>query len=319
MIRTLSLALFVLVAPLVAYAGGGNLHRVADGKPITLFHDKPSPRGTILMFHGYSGTPKQWEAEAQARHAEGYDVIVAALPGHAFVDKAGQASNARLPKAAEASHYVKFASGMFELANARSGGKVHVVGLSVGGAHALEVGLAQLDRRAADGRPIVRSVVAVSPYLGITPMGPGPIKVDVSETLSNVDHMTFGLLGKALSNVNHPFGSIAAREKTEPQMIGLRSANLGALLAIGRFGDEVMARGKTARVDGRPFYAIVSEKDPTANPVKTAKLAKRIGATLVTVPGDVHNLISPYENPNAASFALVHDTITKALREGDAK
>ena len=317
--RAPSIALVSLFVPALAFGGGGDLHRVADGKPITLFHDRPSPRGTILMFHGYSGTPKQWEAEAKARYAEGYDAIVAALPGHAFVDRRGNASNARLPKAAESDHYVKFAKGMFELANARSGGKVHVVGLSVGGAHALEVGLAERDLEAADGKPVVRSVVAVSPYLGITPMGPGPFKFDVSETLSNLDHLTFGLHGKGLSKVNHELGSIAARQKTEPQTIGLRAANLGALLAIGRFGDEVVARGKQASVARRPYYAIVSEKDPTANPVKTAKLAKQIGATLVTVPGAVHNLISPYENTNPQSFQLVHDTITKALREGEAE
>ena len=39
----------------------------------------------------------------------------------------------------------------------------------------------------------------------------------------------------------------------------------------------------------------------------------------VTVPGKVHNLISPYENPNQATFDKVHDTISKALAEGEAR
>jgi pimeloyl-ACP methyl ester carboxylesterase len=314
--RTLIVLLALLAAP-VAFAGGGDVHRLAPAKPIELLHATPSSRGTILMFHGYSCTPKQWEHEAQARFAEGYDVMVAALPGHAFVDRNGVESHERLPAATQADHYEKFAQAMFDLANARSSGHVHVVGFSVGGAHALEVALRHKDDRAADGKPVVGAAVALNPYLGHSLMGPGPIKVDFAELVSRADTMTGGRLAKhVLAKMSTPFGSKTA---TPEDPNGLTSASLGNVLAIGRFGDHVAERAKDGPVGAMPLYAIVSEHDPLANPAKTIELAQSVGGHVVRVPSHIHNLLSPTINTDEASRKVVHDVISRALADGEAR
>ena len=316
--RRLLAVVFAISLSSLAHAGGGGLARKADGKMIRLFHPTPSKKGTILMFHGYSDGPKQWAEEAAYRHAQGYDVIVAALPGHGFVDTAGNEDLSRLPGAHEAQRYTKFSQAMFELAKARSE-KVHVVGFSIGGAHALEVALTEDRSLGHDGRPVLRSAVAINPYLGPTPEKLGPLSIDKDRLAAIGDRLSFGLVGKLLAKKPFVFTRALAKANAGETDYGFTKATYGNVFAIGRFGDEVRARAQEMVARGGstlPTYVVVSEKDPTANPKKGLALAKQIGAKAVVLPLAIHNPFSPDTNPDAMTRWQVRNTISKALREG---
>jgi len=312
-----------LALGLPVQAGGGGVARKPVAKPIRLLHPSPSPKGTILMFHGFSSGPSQWSGEARHRYKEGYDVIVAALPGHGFVDKAGREDLSRLPTASQADRYTKFARAMFDQARARSG-KVHVVGFSVGGAHALEVALANRELRGKDGEAVVRSVVAVNPYLSPSKRKILGIPYDPDAVVRVADKMTFGLVRKLLPKREYLFdGAIRKQRAGEPD-VGFTRTHLGQVFAIGRFGDQVEARAKAVSKTGglgRPAFIVISEKDPTADPKSGLRLADQIGAEKLVLPTDKHNPFHWSTANEPAEMKLraeVHGTISKALRAGAA-
>lgn len=297
--------------------------RLKSAKPIQLFHPQPSPKGTILMFHGFSAGPTQWSAEARARFKQGYDVIVAALPGHGFVDEHGRQDVSRLPTASQGDRYAKFARAMFERARSRSG-KVHVIGFSVGGTHALEVALANLEVMDKTGRPVVRSMVAINPYLSPTPTKLAGMSIDQDAAVRVADKMSFGLVRKMLPKRDYVFKAAIEKQRAGELDVGFTQVNYGHLFAIGRFGDSVEARARElqkrgARL-GRPAYVIVTDEDPTADPKVGLRVASEIGAQHMVLRSKEHNPFALRLTMSSADLSqrlAVHKAISRALVEAE--
>lgn len=268
------------------------------------------------MFHGYSQTPQYWAAEARSRYEEGYDVMATSLPGHGFIDENGEADTSRVPSAQQADRYTKYAKAMFDKARSRSD-KVHVIGFSVGGAHALEVALSQADTLGKDGKNVLRSAVAINPNIATTPRKVGPFDLDVDRAVKLADLVTFGAVGKALARVPYTF-PLRELEQRAGRPVGFTKVSVNNLLGIMRFGDSVQDRADARQAPMKqPVYVVVSERDPTANPKKGLQLARSIGARTVVLPISVHNPLLGRGAVAATESRRVHDTISEALRRGD--
>lgn len=117
------------------------------GESIVLAHGARAPRAVVL-FHGFTDSPKQFEALADSLFARGDNVFVPRLPHHALrardVGELAKLTAPELCHAADAA--VDVASGL--------GDTVVVMGLSVGGTLAVW---------AAEHRPEVRRAVVIAP------------------------------------------------------------------------------------------------------------------------------------------------------------
>ena len=309
----------VILGPALAFAGGGNVARKTTAKPFELYHPAPSKKGTVLLFHGFSNSTAMWKDEAQHLFEQGFDVMVAALPGHGFVDKQGNEDVSRVPKAHESAKYQKFASAMFDLAAKRSG-MVHVAGLSVGGTHALEVALSKQDVRDEQGRKVLRSLVAINPYLSPTPKKVGPFQIDLDRAAWLADRATFGRASARLTKMPYVFEAAKLRAAHGSADVGLTEVDYGTLYSIGRFGDAVQARAKAWHIEPKdqrlPATIVITERDPTASPVASAQIAERIGAAKVVVRSKLHNLVTKETNPSARDRALVREALVRTFEAG---
>ena len=130
--------------------------QAADGEGVmrpTLFFDQGRRTETaVVLFHGYTNNPEQFERIGRAFHAAGYNVLIPRLPEHGQEDlmtrDLSKITAARL--AASANQAVDIAAGLGE--------DVEVVGLSGGGTLAASV---------AHDRDEVTSAIIISPLFGV--------------------------------------------------------------------------------------------------------------------------------------------------------
>jgi alpha-beta hydrolase superfamily lysophospholipase len=96
-------------------------------RPVLLTHGQKVAK-VVVLFHGLTNCPAQWDALAPMLYAKGYNVLVARLPGHGYQDTLTDALALVTAEdfAASANAAVDVAQGL--------GDKVDVVGLSAGGA-----------------------------------------------------------------------------------------------------------------------------------------------------------------------------------------
>ncbi len=303
----------------LAFAGGGNVARKATAKPFELYHPTASKKGTVLLFHGFSNSSAMWKDEAQYLFEQGFDVMVAALPGHGFVDSHGNEDVSRVPQAHESAKYQKFASAMFHLAAKRSG-RVHVAGFSVGGTHALEVALSKQDVRDKSGRKVLRSLVAINPYLSPPAKKLGPFKVDLDRAAWLADKLTFGRASARLATMPYVFDAAKLRAAHGSLDVGFTQVDYGKIYGIGRLGDAVQARAKAWRIEPEsqrlPATIIITEQDPTASPVASAKIAEQIGAEKVMVRSKLHNLVTKESNPVDKDRATLREALMRTFEAG---
>ncbi|MBF2051827.1 MAG: alpha/beta fold hydrolase [Candidatus Sericytochromatia bacterium] len=117
---------------------------------------EPTPKGTVIMLHGYTAGPWQYD-EAVSRFAEaGYNVYAPRLPGHGFMKPDGTPTGEDMVKPWERERYDQFIDQVYREA-AALGGPVQVIGLSGGGNLALQM---------AEKHPQITGVVAMAPYVG---------------------------------------------------------------------------------------------------------------------------------------------------------
>lgn len=207
-------------------------------------------KGTVVLFHGYTAGPWQYEEMATKLHAAGYNVYAPRLPGHGFMTADGVGSGKRLITSTDRAAYDKYIDETFRDA-AALGVPVHAAGLSGGGNMAL---------RMAEKYPAVRGIFAMAPYLG----GNNP-KGALGNLMAFLDKMTFGLLGRVLDHI--PTGPNA---KVAGQVLPHTQGTIGQVLAARRVGMGV----KTV---SSPIQFVTTAGDALSGTKSVGRLFERTG------------------------------------------
>ena len=135
-------------------------------------------KGVVLGLHGWSAGTWQFEHLGNQLASQGYHVYVPRLPGHGVVDSAGEPTSREFPINNQTARYTQFADKVYTDA-ASLGLPVHTIGLSGGGAIALDIA----------GRHEVASSMLYDPFLS-----PGDATADTLMTIFNwLDKFTFGI------------------------------------------------------------------------------------------------------------------------------
>lgn len=251
-------------------------------------------RGTVVLYHGFTAAPWQYKEMADKLHHEGFNVYAPRMPGHGLADAAGKPSAAEMPETNEQKIWDDFARQTTKDA-AELGVPVHAVGLSGGANVAL---------RAAEECPEVESVTTMAPFLG---SGASGIFFPV---LNVIDMVTFGLFGNLLDK-------LPRKEKPQVEEMPKTEGTWGNALAMYRVG----ARVKKVDV---PLQAITTEGDPLSGAKQVHKLLKhsRNGQNIGWYhfgPEDhvKHAMVSPQENANSDSVALIQNIVTRFAESGE--
>lgn len=188
-------------------------------------HDGPAPKGTLIMYHGYTAGGWQFDALAQKAYADGYNIVIPRLPGHGFKDARGVEDPSHLLDASDWQDYAKFGDQTYALAQGL-GGPISTLGLSVGGDIAMYV---------AEHHDVAK-VVAYAPFL--RPVGAGGTIADIVHAL---DKVTFGLAGRALKWIPWGWGKEAEAQTAAGIRPGHSKFSLGTLYGAAEFGRQVTA------------------------------------------------------------------------------
>jgi esterase/lipase len=191
-------------------------------------HEGPAPKGTIVMYHGYTAGPWQFTALAKKAYADGYNVVIPRLPGHGFKDANGKEDPSHLLDAKNYMQYQTFGDETYAKA-AALGGPVSVVGLSVGGDIAMDVA----------ERHAVAKVVEYAPFLA--PAGAGG---KIASVVHVLDKVTFGLAGRGLAHVGWGWGKESEQQTRDGSRPGHAIFSLGTLYGAAEYGRMVNANAK---------------------------------------------------------------------------
>ena len=140
-------------------------------------------KGVVVGLHGWSAGTWQFEHLGNQLAEQGYHVYVPRLPGHGIIDADGNPTSKDFPVNNEMHKYTEFADRVYSEASS-IGLPVHTVGLSGGGAIALDIA----------GRHDVASSMLYDPFLS-----PGDATADTMMTVFKwLDRITFGLASRIL-------------------------------------------------------------------------------------------------------------------------
>lgn len=246
-------------------------------------------RGTVLLYHGYTGGPWQYPELAGKLHQAGFHVYAPRMPGHGLMKPNGKPTPKMIPTLGKERLWKDFAQETFEDA-AGLGVPVHTVGLS-GGAN-----VALAAARQNPGK--VETVTAVAPFLG------GNGAAGFLLPVLNIFHMvTFGLAGQMLDR-------IPRKRRPDAPETPRTQGTLGQALAMYRLGL------KSREIDA-PLQVVTTAGDALSGTSKVKKLLRKNENN----PHDKHwyhfpqssavphAMISTVENPNTASVNLLHNLI----------
>jgi alpha-beta hydrolase superfamily lysophospholipase len=219
-------------------------------------HDGPAPKGTIVMFHGFTAGPWQFTALAKKAYADGYNVVIPRLPGHGFKDANGKEDPSHLLDASNYMQYQAFGDQSYARA-AALGGPVSVMGLSVGGNIALDVA----------ERHSVAKVVEYAPFLA-----PAGVGGKIASIVHGLDKLTFGLAGKGLAHVPWGWGKESEKQTADGSRPGHALFSLGTLYGAAEYGRMVTNNAKkvTAPVE---FFTTGADTAADEGAIKRAYLA----------------------------------------------
>jgi esterase/lipase len=211
---------------------------VPGARSILLTSGAPTPRA-VLLLHGLTDSPRQFEALAYLLHADGINVYVPRLPQHGLRGGSARAlgtlTSAQLSRVADS--VVNEARGL--------GDSVIVMGLSMGGTMAAWI---------AQRRPVARAVL-IAPAIE-----PGRIP-------SLLDRPIIGL-GTRLPSMTHLSGPDTARPDRE---LGLNTRAIAAILSLGT---SVLDEASTEAARARDIVLLVNASDRTVKTSATESLAR---------------------------------------------
>lgn len=227
-------------------------------------------RDALVLIHGLTNCPRQFETLAARFHARGWNVLVARIPHHGLADRMTEDLGQL-----DAIELARFTDELIDVA-AGLGERVTIAGLSLGGVAAAWAG---------QERPDVHRAVAIAPMFGV----------------AHVPRTFTGLLARALLAIPDRFvwWDSKARERLEgPRQVYPRFSTR-AIGEILRLGFAVQARASRDRPAATTLSVVSVGGDPAVDNGASAAIVarwKRSGARVDT-----------YEFPRA--LGLDHDLI----------
>ena len=281
-----SFAAAMVMAERLRAADGPEIDRVCRSR--VLDHGRRT-RVAVVLLHGYTNCPQQWDRIAKAYAAAGVSVVVPRLPGHGYADRLTRALAGLTPDslAAAADQAVDLAAGMGE--------EVHVVGTSAGGALA-----AWLATRRAE----VDQVTLISPLAVPRP----------------VPAFLVGPLTRAVRLAPDGYvwwdGRQRERLATPPYAYpGFSTRGLGAFLEVVRAVDAPEPSRRLRRLT-----LVLNENDPAVDNPAARRIAagleevadQRVDHVFPAAAGLRHDLIDP-AGENAARIPEIYATLGPLL------
>jgi esterase/lipase len=208
-------------------------------------------KGTVVMFHGYTAGPWQYQELSDKLYKEGYNVWAPLLPGHGVYKAGGAITNEKFIHAADRQRYDVYVDARYREA-AALGAPVYTLGLSGGSNVAL---------RTAERHPEVKGVFAMAPFLG--PNHPGSY---LFSTLAFLDKITFGLFGRFMDLIPEARNGMADMNSVTPH----NETTFGEALAIEQLGANI----KDIKA---PVQFITTANDGCSGTEKVGPLFERIG------------------------------------------
>lgn len=268
----------------------------------SLFRAQPNPaeaKGTVIMLHGYTAGPWQYNEMADALFEQGYNVYVPRLPGHGFMEPDGTPTGKFMVEANDTDQYENFIATRYAEAEAL-GAPVHAIGLSGGGNLALRMG---------ENFPQLKSVVAMAPFLG-----PDRPHSSLASFLQNVDTLSMGAINRAMEIIPLTRNQKTAADEPMPHTQGSLS-NAKAMLSMGTRVDKVKV----------PTQFFTTSGDLLSGASEVERLFKRSGGNqqhgwyhfnqLDEVP---HAMTSPRQNTTPGKAEQLHNMISEWLEQGKA-
>ena len=235
-------------------------------------------KGVVLGLHGWSAGTWQFEHLAPQLAAQGYHVYIPRLPGHGVVDDTGQPTSRDFPINNQMNRYSEFADKAYAEA-ASLGLPVHTIGLSGGGAIALDIA----------GRHEVASSMLYDPFLS-----PGDSTADTLMTVFKwLDKITFGLASLILRLIPVVFeGPKKDIEKWGRN--GHVNFNAAQIFTLTHYGRQAIANAKRST---SPIQVLGTEFEPGV--VSQSRL-KEVAAT-----GENRKLYT-FDSNSSVPHAMIH-------------
>jgi len=250
------------------------------GESIVLLHGKRTRRA-IVLFHGFTNSPRQFRRIAEILHERGDNVFAPRLPGHGLRDgsvhELANLTAEQLRDHADAA--IDVAHGL--------GDSVIVVGLSLGG---------NLASWCAQFRPEVTRAIVISPALGLAHI-PG-----------NADPV---LLPLVMHTPDLTRSGVPDRLRPD-RTSGWSTRAIGQMVRLGR---AVREAASTHAPDAREILLLLNAHDHTVNRSRNLELAECWGSTggnvrvwefsdSLHLPHDIVDPDEPFGNV-AASYPVI--------------
>jgi pimeloyl-ACP methyl ester carboxylesterase len=247
------------------------------------------PLGVVLV-HGLTNAPEQWEPFARALHANGANVVIPRLPGHGHTNKSTR-TIARVTAdelLATVNEAVDIACG--------AGERVVLAGLSIGGS---------LSAWLALRRPLARAVCIV-PFFGVKRLGSTGNRLLTAslETLPNV-FIPWDPRGPSAATPAYGYPAFPTRLLAENLRIGL----------------DVDARSRRGERAQGEIAVLLNAREPACDNALSLAIVKRLSASSTsairtTVLDDLpanHDIIDP-TNPQQR-IALVYPPLRALIED----
>jgi alpha-beta hydrolase superfamily lysophospholipase len=242
---------------------------------------KGKSKGSVMLFHGYSACPQQYEELSSLLSTKGFNVFVPLIPGHGrepkVVDGKFVDQSQNLPDVKNTVIYENFSKNMGSLLKDEQGTKI-VGGLSVGGAIAAKAMITNPE--------IYSRGFLMAPFFNAA----GPISV------------LLPALGAIIPNKAHSWGSDCEVERKFGRA-GYCNFKLTNIAAVRKFGLDTL---KDVSKIQKPVQIVGVEKDPAASNSAIAEAVNKLpnGQACFLAKGAEHSMLSPQDNVDVDMFWL---------------
>lgn len=235
------------------------------------FNLKKDLKKTIILIHGFVGSPYDFKPIAQPLANQGFRVVIPIMPGQTSNDDLLYRSRYT------PSFYLNFFKDIVEKERTKTGGKPYLIGFSMGGAISTLL--------AAEG--IIDKLALISPFYSLT------IRHDQLTKLSNLIKNIIPAFPKFVKGkINYPLG----KKQYQPGSYWVSTGAYYQLSLLGQFASTNVSRIQI------PTIIFASPNDEVASFKKTKELYKNHStATLYEYPNSNHILLFDYDSEKIIS------------------